>query len=89
MPTWLLAWRRTNTRPKRRLWHSKWRLIDRLRPPNALNKSDRPLRSNKPSEALFTRHGQWQEQRRRVEARLRDVIAKIPVPVEESWSESD
>jgi hypothetical protein len=39
-----------------RLWrrlhkkvHGKWRLIDTLRPPNALNKSGRPPRSYKPS----------------------------------------
>ncbi len=34
------------------------------------------LRVNKPSEALFTKHAQWQEQRRRVESFLRDAVAK-------------
>lgn len=34
------------------------------------------LRINKPSESLLTKHGEWQEQRRRVESILRDAIAK-------------
>lgn len=40
------------------------------------------LRSNKPSEALLTRHNQWQEQRRRVETLLRDAIVKNPKDVQ-------
>jgi tetratricopeptide (TPR) repeat protein len=34
------------------------------------------LSANKPSEALLTQHAQWQEQRQRVEAGLREAIAK-------------
>jgi tetratricopeptide (TPR) repeat protein len=36
------------------------------------------LRINKPSEALLTKHTQWQEQRRRVETSLREEIGKNP-----------
>jgi predicted Zn-dependent protease len=34
------------------------------------------LRLNKPSEALLTKHAQWQEQRKRVESQLREMIVK-------------
>jgi tetratricopeptide (TPR) repeat protein len=36
------------------------------------------LRTNKPSEALLTQFGQWQEQRQRVEAILQDAIKQNP-----------
>jgi Tfp pilus assembly protein PilF len=40
------------------------------------------VRLNKPSEALLTKHTQWQEQRRRVEASLREAIGKDPKDIQ-------
>ena len=39
------------------------------------------LRTNKPSESLVTKHSQWLEQRRRVEASLREAFTKDPKDV--------
>jgi tetratricopeptide (TPR) repeat protein len=39
------------------------------------------LRTNKPSEALLTKHTQWQQQQVRVETMLRDAIRKNPKDV--------